>query len=73
VSRARRLARVTWRRFSHRWLRPLATQTEGAIFVEYTTLLILVTLGASAATLTLGIPLLRFYRYVQMVIAVPFP
>ncbi len=55
------------------WIRPLAQETEGTIFAEYTTLLVLVTLAAAGATLTLGLPLLRFYRYVQMIIAVPFP
>ena len=56
-----------------RWFGRLLRETEGAIFVEYTTLLVLVTLGAAAATVSLGLPLLRYYRYVQMIIAVPFP
>ncbi len=73
ASRACRHVHVAWRRACNRWIRPLYQQTEGSVFVEYTTLLVLVTLGASAATLSLGIPLLRFYRYVQMIIVVPFP
>lgn len=43
------------------------------MFVEYVTLLTLVSLGFVAATLALGVPLLRLYRYIQTVIAVPFP
>ncbi len=55
------------------WLAPLAVETEGSVFTEYTTILMLVTLGAAAATVTLGIPLVQYYRYVQMIIVVPFP
>jgi Flp pilus assembly pilin Flp len=56
-----------------RTLSELAGDTEGAVFVEYVTLLTLVAIGAAAATVALGVPLLRLYRYIQMVIALPFP
>jgi len=36
-------------------------------------LLVLVTIGAAGATVSLGIPLIQYYRYVQMIIVVPFP
>jgi len=51
----------------------LVRETGGAIFVEYVTLLVLVALVAGSAMVVCGIPLIRLYRYMQMVIAVPFP
>jgi Flp pilus assembly pilin Flp len=56
-----------------RSLRGLAQETEGAVYVEYITLVTLVAIGAAAATVALGVPLLRLFRFIQMVIAVPFP
>jgi hypothetical protein len=51
----------------------LARETDGVVYTEYVTLLFLVVLTAAAAVIALGRPLLRYYRYVQMVIAVPVP
>ena len=53
--------------------RALAQGTAGAIFVEYTTLLLMVTIGCAAAITTLGVPLLRLFRFQQLVMIVPFP
>lgn len=47
--------------------------TEGAVFVEYVTLLTLVTIGAAAAFLSLGLPLMGSYRFAQAVLVLPFP
>jgi len=72
-SRFQRRIRVAALRAWRRHIAPLAYQTEGSIFAEYTTLLVLVTIGAAGATVSLGIPLIQYYRYVQMIIVVPFP
>ena len=59
---------------SRRRRRPnLLADTSVAIFTEYVTLVVLIALGAAAGTAALGVPLLRLYRYAQMMIAVPFP
>jgi hypothetical protein len=73
ASRFHRRIRVAALRTWRRSIAPLARETDGSIFAEYTTLLVLVTLGAAAATVSLGIPLIQYYRYVQMIIVVPFP
>jgi hypothetical protein len=72
-SRLQRRIRAAVLRAWRRHIAPLAYPTEGSIFVEYTTLLMLVTLGAAAATVSIGVPLVQYYRYVQMIIVVPFP
>jgi hypothetical protein len=53
--------------------RELITDTEGAIFVEYMTLTLMVTVLCAAATLTLGDPLMRLFRFQQAVILTPIP
>ena len=51
----------------------LARHTRGSVFVEYLALLCLVTLGGSAALLSLGAPLVHFYRVTQLVLGLPIP
>jgi hypothetical protein len=51
----------------------LVVGTRGAIFVEYVTILVVLSLGLCAATAALGVPLLRLYRYAQTMLMVPFP
>lgn len=54
-------------------LQALVHETEGAVFVEYLTLTMLVAILCAAATMTLGVPLLRLFRFQQAVVAVPIP
>jgi Flp pilus assembly pilin Flp len=51
----------------------LVEETDGAVFVEYLTLTLLVAVLCAAATATLGVPLLRLFRFQQAVVAVPIP
>jgi hypothetical protein len=51
----------------------LVRQTRGSIFVEYLALLCLVTLGGSAALVSLGAPLVHYYRVTQLVLGLPVP
>jgi len=51
----------------------LVDETDGAIFVEYLTLTVLVAILCATATLTLGAPLLRLFRFQQAVVAIPIP
>lgn len=64
--RAQRVAR-------ERTLRTLAGDERGAVYVEYVTLLVLVSIGMAVATLSLGLPLWKLYKYAQMILAAPFP
>ena len=54
-------------------IRTLLGDSQGAVFVEYVALLLLVTISGAAAVLSLGVPLLRLYRYAQMILVLPFP
>lgn len=51
----------------------LVAQTRGSVFVEYLALLCLVTLGGSAALVSLGAPLVHYYRVTQLVLGLPIP
>lgn len=51
----------------------LLRDTEGAVYVEYVTILLYVSIGAAAATLTLAAPLFSLYKFSQAVLIVPFP
>ncbi len=51
----------------------LAGETRGSVFVEYLALLCLVTLGGSAALVSLGAPLVHYYRVTQLVLGLPVP
>jgi len=53
--------------------RSLLVEEEGAVFVEYLTLTLLVAIVCAAATLTMGDQLLRRYRMQQAVIVMPIP
>jgi Flp pilus assembly pilin Flp len=47
--------------------------TSGSVFVEYVVVLSLVSVGAVAALVTLGVPLLNLFLYQQAVLLLPFP
>lgn len=51
----------------------LASDSRGAIFVEYVALLTLVTVGGSAAVVTLGAPLVALARFTQLFVGLPIP
>ena len=51
----------------------LLRETRGVAYVEYVTLLLLVTIGGAVAIFSLGVPLLQTFRYAQVVIAMPIP
>ena len=61
------------RSVSERTSHSLWCDRRGAVYVEYLALLTLVTLIGSAATAALGIPLLRLFRYAEMIIVLPIP
>jgi Flp pilus assembly pilin Flp len=54
-------------------MRSLLRDTRGASYVEYVTLVSLVTIAGAAAVGGLGVPMLRLFRYVQMMLALPIP
>lgn len=47
--------------------------SSGVVFVEYVALMTLVTLIGAISTLTLGVPLLKLYRFAQMILSLPIP
>ena len=51
----------------------LSDETRGAMFVEYLTLICVVILGGSAAVVSLGQPLVHYYRVAQLVVGLPVP
>lgn len=51
----------------------LYTDTRAVAYVEYVTLLAVVTLGAAIAIFAVGAPLLTTYRYAQLLLSMPFP
>ena len=51
----------------------LVSSTSGVIFVEYVALLTLVTVIGAVSVVGLGVPLLRLYRFAQMVLSLPIP
>ena len=51
----------------------LSTSTRGIAFAEYTILLCLVVVGAAGSIYALGVPLMRFARFSQMVLGLPIP
>lgn len=46
---------------------------QGTVFVEYVVILTVVSLGASVALISLGVPLLNLFSYQQTVLSLPFP
>lgn len=53
--------------------RTLMSSSSGVVFVEYVALLLLVTVIGSVAVVSLGVPLLKLYRFTQMVLSLPIP
>lgn len=53
--------------------RELLSSTSGVVFVEYVALLTLVTVIGAVAVVGLGVPLLKLYRFAQMVLSLPIP
>jgi hypothetical protein len=51
----------------------LGSDVRGAVYVEYVALLTMVTLLAAAAVVALGVPLLRLFRFAEIVLASPLP
>lgn len=51
----------------------LARSKKGVVFVEYVALLSLVTVMGAVAVVGLGVPLLKLYRFAQMIISLPIP
>lgn len=53
--------------------RRLVTDTRGVAYVEYVTLLALVTVIGAVAVFSVGLPLLSTFRYAQAILALPIP
>lgn len=51
----------------------LAGSSSGVVFVEYVALLTLVTVIGTVSVVGLGVPLLKLYRFSQMVLSLPIP
>ena len=51
----------------------LLADQRGAVFVEYATVLVLVSLGASLAVIALGLALLDVFRAQQAILLAPMP
>ncbi len=51
----------------------LIDDTSGAVFTEYVVVLLLVGTITAAATYSLGRPLVDYYRFAQLILALPFP
>lgn len=58
-------------RRNHR--RSLVDDTSGAAFVEYVVVLLLVGTITAAATYSIGQPLVDYFRFAQLILALPFP
>lgn len=56
-----------------RTMKTLASSTSGVVFVEYVALLTLVTVIGAVTVVGLGIPLLKLYRFAQMILSLPIP
>lgn len=51
----------------------LAASGSGVVFVEYVALLLLVTVIGAVSVVGLGVPLLKLYRFAQMILSLPVP
>jgi len=51
----------------------LSTSTRGVAFAEYVILLCMVVIGGAAGIASLGVPLMRFARFSQLVLGLPIP
>lgn len=45
----------------------------GAVFAEYVTLLVLVSIGCAAATVALGVPLTNLFIFQRAILLLPIP
>jgi Flp pilus assembly pilin Flp len=56
---------------------PTATRSvhddRGAVFAEYVTLLVLVSIGCAAATVALGVPLTNLFIFQRAILLLPVP
>jgi len=57
----------------NRTQRKLQANTEGSVMVEYTVLLVLIAIGASAAIYAIGMPLVERYQLMKLLIGLPLP
>jgi Flp pilus assembly pilin Flp len=64
---------MTPRAPSSRGIRPLLSERAGAAYVEYLSLLTLVTLVGAGAVAALGLPLLRMFRFAEVILLLPSP
>jgi hypothetical protein len=53
--------------------RSLIEDTGGVAYVEYVTLLVLVTLVGSVAVAAVGVPMLRTFQFAQLMLSMPLP
>jgi Flp pilus assembly pilin Flp len=53
--------------------RKLQADTAGSVLVEYTVLMSLVAVGASAAIYAIGVPLVARYQLMKVLIGLPLP
>lgn len=51
----------------------LVASSSGIVFVEYVALLLLVTVIGAVSVVSLGVPLLKLYRFTQMILSLPIP
>jgi Flp pilus assembly pilin Flp len=54
-------------------MQSIARDASGAAYVEYLTLLAVVAVVGGTAIAGLGLPLLRLFRYAEMLIVLPIP
>lgn len=53
--------------------RKLQADSSGSVLVEYTVLMALVAVGASAAIYAIGVPLVARYQFMKVLIGLPLP
>jgi hypothetical protein len=51
----------------------LACDQRGAIYAEYLTVLVMVSMVGAAAVVSLGLPVLESFRLMQLLVALPIP
>jgi Flp pilus assembly pilin Flp len=51
----------------------LQANTEGSVMVEYTVLLVMVAVSASAAIYAIGMPLVERYHFMKLLLSLPLP
>lgn len=54
-------------------LQEIGEDTTGTATVEYTVLMVCVTIGAAAAIYAIGMPLVERYRFMKLLIGLPLP